>query len=67
MDARTNRLARIKELIQEYADIPEDIDINKVVAEIDEMYSSPSVDCEPSYHHLRNILGVDKIVRSTEL
>jgi hypothetical protein len=59
-----DRLQRIKELIQEYADIREDLDIDKVVAEIDELYSSSN--CEPSYHHLKNILGLEAIVRSSK-
>lgn len=66
MNTKT-RLQRIKELVQEYADIREDLDIDKVAAEIDELYSQPRDNCQPSYCHLKNILGLDSIVRSSKL
>ncbi len=40
-----NKLDRVKELIQEYADCRGELDINKVAAEIDDLYAKPGTRC----------------------
>lgn len=50
-----SRIKKVIELLKEYID---EETAHKIAEGIDEIYEAPR-DCEPSWAHLKNILGVE--------
>ena len=64
-----DRISKVQELIEEYASCREEFDSRKVAGTIDDLYreaQEPSPYCEPSWHHLNNMLGVKGAERRYE-
>ena len=53
-----SKIDTIQDILEEYRDCSSEMDSRKIAVEIDDMYHRRTLNCEPSYHHAKTILGV---------